>query len=218
MNRPFRLLASGLAASGVSSAAAAAPPLRLPPVDQCSAEPSFRQFKASLQRAVAKRDTKALRAMMVADVVVNFGGDIGWKAFAEQWELGRPAKSALWAELEKVLALGCARVGDARIMPSLSGQFNIHEEADGFTQMVVVAPGAPLRRARQAGSAAIGRLSWDVVTALDAPDDGEQIKVRTADGRVGWLNRAQLRSPLDYRLSAQQRAGRWMITAFVAGD
>ena len=42
--------------------------------------------------------------------------------------------------------------------------------------------------------------------------------MRPRDGREGWLRANELRSPLDYRAVAEKRKGKWMITAFVAGD
>ena len=117
-----------------------------------------------------------------------------------------------------MLALGCARVGTARILPSLAGQFNPETDNDPFEKMVIVAPAAQLRKSR-AGTATVGApLAWEVVTAVEAPGDGSQIKVRLPDNREGWMAREQLRSPLDYRLAVEKRGGRWLITAFVAGD
>ena len=45
-----------------------------------------------------------------------------------------------------------------------------------------------------------------------------QTKVRLKDGREGWLWAKEVRSPIDYRATIEKRKGKWMITAFVAGD
>lgn len=190
---------------------------KLPPVEQCGGDPSFTAFRDELRRTVARRDSKALLRLLAPDVTVNLGGDTGRAAFARQWELDRPAKSGVWNELERVQALGCARIEKSRVMPSLHAQFSADNDQDPFETMIVVSPKAQLRTKR-GGGRIIATLGWDVVTAIEAPDDGDQIRVRLADGREGWLKRTELRSPLDYRLIADKRRGKWMITAFVAGD
>ena len=212
------MIVAPLAVSMMAAAPAQAAQLKLPPVDQCSGDASFVQFRAALGKAVEKRDSKALLQLIAPDVTVNFGGDVGRRSFVTQWELDRPAKSGLWQELSAIAKLGCARVQQARVMPSLAGQFNPGNDQDAFEKMVVVSSAARLRKTRAASSATVATLSWDVVTALEAPDDGAQIKVRTARGREGWLSRNELRSPLDYRAVVEKRKGKWLITAFVAGD
>lgn len=213
----MKIPAFALAAALSFAAPAEAAQRKLPPVDQCK-DAGLAVFRQQLVRAVTRRDREALLRLLAPDVLVNFGGDKGRVAFARQWELERPARSGLWRELETVLGLGCARVGKARVMPSLAGQFSPEADQDMFEKMIVTSAAARLRKSRSKDSGTARVLGWDVVTVLEAPGDGEQIKVRLADGREGWLSRTQLRSPLDYRLVAEKRQGKWMITAFVAGD
>ena len=75
-------------------------PKRLPPVDQCSGDPSFAKFRARLQQAVVKRDRKAFLAMLSPHVLVNFGGASGPKAFAENWDFDPHSNDSIWAQLE----------------------------------------------------------------------------------------------------------------------
>ena len=207
-----------LAVALLAASPAGAAQLKLPPVDRCASDAAFAQFRGTLKRAVARKDVAGLRSLLAPDVLVNFGGDKGWADFAQHWELRTPQRSSLWLELERVLALGCVPVDKARVIPALHGQFSAESEQDPFESMVVVSSAARLRSSRRPGSPVIATLAWDVVTAVEAPDDGAQIKVRLADGREGWLDREQLRSPLDYRLVAERRGNRWLVTAFVAGD
>ena len=196
----------------------AALPRKLPPVEKCGGDPSFDAFRSELRRVVARRDPQAFLRLLAPDVTVNFGGDSGRKSFADQWEINSPAKTGLWRELAAILHLGCARIEQARVMPSLHAEFSAENDQDPFEMMIVVSPKAQLRTSRQSGSRVVTTLGWDVVKAIQAPDDSDKIKVRLADGREGWLKRTELRSPLDYRLVMEKRRGKWMITAFVAGD
>jgi len=195
---------------------AAGAPLKLPPVDQCSRDAGFKAFHSSLKQAVAKRDQAAFMKLVAPDVLVNFGGDKGHATFVKQWEIGS-AKSELWRQFDAILPLGCARVESARVIPSLAGQFDSDQDDDVFELAVVVGPGAKLRKALAKDSPAIATLSWDVVRPLS--NEGEtQTKVRLKDGREGWLWAKEVRSPIDYRATIEKRKGKWMITAFVAGD
>ena len=197
-------------------AAAQGAPARLPPVDQCSRDPGFKAFHSSLKSAVAKRDGDAFLKLLAPDVLVNFGGENGRAAFAKQWEV-KSRTSLLWAQMDTVLRLGCARVDSARVMPSLAGQFDGDNDVDVFELSVVTVPGARLRKSHDIDGTTIAMLAWDVVRPI-ANEGDAWTKVRLNDGREGWLRADELRSPLDYRAVAEKRKGRWMITAFVAGD
>lgn len=194
----------------------AASAAKLPPVDQCSGDTGFKAFHASLSQAVAKRDGEALLALLAPDVTVNFGGDSGREAFAKQWEVKSKA-SQIWPQLGIILPLGCARVGEARVIPSLAGQFDSEDDEDVFEKLVVISDKAELRAGPERDSKVVAKLAWDVVTAVEASGD-ILTKVRLADGREGWLPAEQLYSPLDYRAVVEKRGDEWMITAFVAGD
>jgi hypothetical protein len=196
--------------------AAAAAPTKLPPVDQCSRDAGFKAFHSSLKQAVARRDGPALMKLLAPDVLINFGGESGRAAFAKQWEVSS-AKSDVWKQFDAILPLGCARVEQARVIPSLAGQFDYDEDADVFELAVVVSPAAELRKTSAAASEVMTTLSWDVVRPI--ANEGEtQTKVRLKDGREGWLWTREVRAPIDYRATIEKRKGTWMITAFVAGD
>ena len=218
MNRTGDSLVLGLVLLALIATPAEAASRKLPPVEQCGGDPAFVAFRKQLQRAVERRQPQALIPLLAPNVLVNFGGDSGRKAFASQWELDRPSKSGLWGELAAVLRLGCAKIEQARVMPSFHVQFSLENDLDPFETMLVASPDARLHATRGAASPEIATLTWDVVTAVEASDDGSQIKVRLADGREGWLKRTELRSALDYRLIMEKRRGKWMVTAFVAGD
>ena len=208
-----------LALAAVSLTAASPPPLsKLPPTDQCSAEPGFGAFKETLKQAVEHRDGDALLALLAPDVLVNFGGETGRDAFARQWDLKAGSPHELWQQLTEILELGCARTGSTLVMPSLAEQFDSDADEDVFEKMIVVSPAAELRAQPAADSDRIQSLSWDVVTGLERRREDDLVKVRLADGREGWIAGRLLRSPLDYRAVIEKRGGQWMITAFVAGD
>ncbi len=212
----MRVLALGLAALGLATAAQAFPP-KLPPVDECSSEPGFTTFREQLRQAVARKDRQALLAMLAPNVIVNFGGGEGPKAFIEAWGLDSPADSEIWPLLRKILALGCAASDEGFAIPSLTMQFEPEDDEDLFDKFVVISPAATLRSGPDPGSRPIAKLAWDVVKAVDQ-SKGAQTKVRLQDGREGWLFSEELYNPAYYRMFLQNRGGKWVIAALVAGD
>lgn len=195
----------------------AATPLRLPPVEHCKSDPSFATFRTELGRAVANRDPAALKALMAADVTVNFGGDVGWAAFANSWNLGRQARaSKLWGEMARSLTLGCAVAPDgrSRVMP---GMFETIDEDVDIFDLVAVRAGTPLRATASSKGRVIATLDWHA-GEVQAGGSEAWTRVKLLDGRTGWVASDRLVSPIGYRLVVEKRGGRWLVTAFVAGD
>jgi hypothetical protein len=213
----MRVFALGLLPFAVAATAAQAFPPKLPPVEECSAEPGFTAFRDRLRDVAAKKDRQALLAMLAPNVTVNFGGDQGHKAFAEAWGLDRLGESDIWPLLRKILPLGCAVSDEGFAIPSLTIQFEPVEDEDFFDTFVVVSPAATLRSSPEGGSKAVATLAWDIVKAVDQ-SRGAQTKVRLQDGREGWVFSEELYNPAYYRMFLQNRGGKWVITAFVAGD
>ncbi len=196
---------------------AAATPHRLPPVEQCTGDAAFDKYRAQLNRAVRNRDAAALKALAAPDLTVNFNGDVGWTDFAKGWGLDTaPKSSKLWAEMEGALALGCGVAPDGRyrVMP---GMFEaIGDDVDIF-DLVSVRAGTALRATASAQGRVIATLDWHAAEVVEGEDD-VWIKVKLLDGRIGWVAGDRLVSPVGYRLVSEKRGGRWLMTAFVAGD
>lgn len=200
----------------VMAALAAATPAQLPPVDRCRDDPGFSQFRSALEDAVTRKDPAALRRLVADDVRSNFGGDGSWDEFSSTWGLNEPQKSALWKEMQEVMALGCAGTqADGRVFPGLFEEMG--DDADPF-ELVVIRPGAGLRAAADKNASAAPTPDWGTaITLADRGPDG-WVKVQVAGGDSGWVETDLVISPLDYRLVSELRDGRWRITAFVAGD
>jgi hypothetical protein len=197
----------------IPAPANAAPP-KIPPIDECRRISGLVQFRARLANVIRKEDSKALLALLAPDVLINFGGDNGPAKFAEQWGLdGGP--SELWVYLRPLARMGCARSGDAFVIPSLPVQWD--EMEDAYDQYVAVGPTAEVRQGPEYDSPVVATLAWDVVSAIDNASD-VQTKVRLADGRQGWMSDTDLYSPLGYRMVVEKRGDKWLITALVAGD
>jgi hypothetical protein len=206
------LLALLLAANGPATAL----PSRLLPIDQCTADRSFAAFRRGLKTAVAKRDRNRLLALMAPDVLVDFGGAKGREEFAKAWEFDPREPDNIWSQLERMLKLGCARSDSARIIPSLGVQFEGARDEDLVDSRLIL-PGAKLYREIGVESASPKTLPWTLAKATDTAGDF-LTGVKLPDGREGFIPDGDLYEPLGYRMMVERRSGRWLITAFVAGD
>jgi hypothetical protein len=161
----------------------------------------------------------ALTALMSDDVHVSFGGRRGRQEFVAFWRQTPAEHGQLWRQLDTILTLGCASTRDGRgdEYRALPAMFVTSGALDGFTTWVAL-PGAVLRERPSTKARAVMRVpAWTVLGEVEY-NGGDWIKVRTPRGRRGHVAVGLARSIIDYRLIVEQRAGRWRITAFLAGD
>jgi hypothetical protein len=198
------LIAAGLPAQAASRTLTA--------VDECANESSFGQFRASLAQAAERKDRAALMELVAPDVRTNFNG-VGKKGFAEAWDYSAETN---WEQLKYMLTLGCARAGDARVIPSFSVQFSRLGDSIDQEKLELTREEAKLLKVPEYGSPAIATLSWEMVTAIGSGGD-DWTEVRLADGREGWISDAELYHPSDIHLVARMHGGTWKISEYVYG-
>lgn len=187
----------------------------LPPADECARDVGFVRFRAKLLATVARRDARGLLALVADDIKFNFGGGTGAQAFAAEWTLDRPATSALWHELGAALRLGCARQGNAMVVPHLFVRFP--ERLDPFGYVLTLAPHS-VRAAPRSTGARVPVPRWSLLRTARSGGGGSWIPVTVSGGRKAYARRTDVRSPVDYRAFFERRNGRWRMTLFVAGD
>lgn len=209
--RPVVLTLAALCAASSAQAL----PSRLPPVEQCGGDRSFTKFRDTLRQVVQRKDRDALLRMLSPKVLVNFGGAVGPKAFAEEWDFD-PHSHGIWDQIETMLRMGCGRDGGARLIPSLILQLDPDAD-EGVYDMRLVLPGAKLFTKPGVAAGAGAVASWTVATATNTSGD-LWTGVRLPDGRSGWIADDDLYEPIGYRMVVEKLRGKWMITAFVAGD
>ena len=185
------------------------------PIDRCTDDKGFVQFRSELRRIVARRDTRAMLSVLADDVHASLGGHIGKQGFIELWGLEKNARSSLvWKELGDALRFGCTMRSGVATAPSFGDQLS--EDRDPFETFVAL-PGALLRERKSDGSPAVARLNWHVLT-LEKWDGGSWVGVKLDDGRSGYVRESMIRSPIGYRAWFHKRGGRWKMAGFLAGD
>jgi hypothetical protein len=185
------------------------------PRDECTALPGWKDFSGRLRAAVAGRDGPALAALADPAIVLDFGGGSGPDELKRR--LAGKDGPELWGELDAILRLGCAQGmegGDA-VLPWFFGQDL--GEADPYQVLLVNGAKVPLRAAPDPKAAVTALVSWQLVDATDERGGFRKVSLPGGKGQ-GYIASGALRSPLDYRLVAQQVKGEWRLMAFVAGD
>ncbi|MFL0357220.1 hypothetical protein ACI5KX_12165 [Erythrobacter sp. GH1-10] len=186
------------------------------PRNACGELEGADDFRMALVTAVANRNADMLEPLVHPQILLDFGGGAGWD------ELRARLKATdydLWAELDEVTRLGCA-VGyeDAIVMPYYWSQDLGFD--DPFSTYVVMGGDVPLYSEPDENARLIDRLGWEsIMVRMELEEPGQiYAPVRTRDGKEGFMKYEQIRSQIDYRLIAERREGRWVITTFVAGD
>ncbi|MDP9414100.1 MAG: hypothetical protein M3Q08_08405 [Pseudomonadota bacterium] len=187
----------------------------LPPRDECKALPGFVSFRAQLAAAVARRDAKFLLSVADPEIAVHFGDGSGRDAFAAEWKLKEKQPSSIWPEIARMLRLGCGAEDGTAWMPYFFQRFP--DEIDPFEGVVVVRPGAQLWASARGRPIRPLRL-WTVIEVAEWSPRGGWGRVKLRDGKRAYVREADVRSPLHYRMIFERRKGRWMMTAFIAGD
>jgi hypothetical protein len=190
---------------------AAAGAATLPPDDECEANTDFVRFRAALFDAVARKDSEALLALTDDNIRLGFGGNDGKAVFRASLKKAEP-----WEQLAKLVRLGCATDGDRYAIPHLYVRVG---DRDAFDTFLAAGTGIALRAAPRVGGRLIARLDWEMLTLVPAAgNSGAWLRLRTDDGKTGYVRRDLLRSPVDYRAIFEKTGGKWRLTAFLAGD
>ena len=188
---------------------------KLLPIDQAAKDPEFFAFRAQLQAAVARHDAEAVLAAVDPNIKNTFGGDNGIDAFRRRWKL--PAGDRLWDELGTVLAFGGGFFAkDAFSAPYVHQ--NWPEPFDSFTHVAVLGRGVRVRASPGPQGRVLTSLSFDIVPVVPPFGKSEWTRIKLRDGRTGYISSRYVRSPVGYRAVFNKIAGRWRMTAFIAGD
>jgi hypothetical protein len=197
---------------------------KLYPVDEAAKDPSFFTFRARLMQAVQRRDATFLLSILSPKIENSFGGDGGIEEFKTTWKPER-AQSEVWIELAKALSLGGAFDKDGAFSaPYVFAKWPEDTSIDVFGSGAILGENVRVRAAPQITSSVMRNLSFDIVEVPDWQRNkarGEKrdwIKVKLADGQSGYIAEEFIRSGIDYRAVFQKQDGRWLMSAFIAGD
>lgn len=196
--------------------ASALPAMALPPRDDCAGQPGWPEFRARLAAAVATRDAQALADLSARDVTLDYGGGHGPASLRKQ--LSAPSGAAIWADLARIMPLGCAIDGQMATMPWFFA--HLPETVDPGMTMLVTGSGVPLRARPSDTAPEVARLDWALVSLAPGfnPAARYAAVITGRPQRKGWVAMDSLRSLLARRILAERTGDGWRIAAVIAGD
>ncbi len=189
---------------------------RLAPVSDESRDSAFHAYIGKLRAAVAKHDEKALRKLVDPSVItMNEAGkdQRGWEKFRAAWGVGEN-DGAAWDVLADLMELGFFREAPGiYVSPYVVWKFP--RDLDPNLHLVVLRDALPLREKPERDSRPVATLAFDIVKKVgEAREEGafEWVEVQTASGARGFVQAANVRSPLMPRAQFSRKDGRWMLT------
>lgn len=193
------------------------------PRDDCGDAEGAYEFRIALADAVIARDADALVALSSPNIKLDFGGGEGREELRRR--LSEPGW-LLWEELAEVLPLGCA-VGSGGWLTIPWHFAQDIGQHDPYALEIVLGDHVPLRRQASMDGEVLRFLSWEGVERLSYYRELSQEDfdpeifelVTTADGTEGFVERARLRSLIDFRMIIERGdSGEWELRSFLAGD
>ncbi len=197
------LLASLVAADG---------PVRLYPIDDRQRSDDFRRFTVRLEKAVTKRDVKALKKLVDEKVVIGpKDKDEGWSLFVERWRPDQP-DAPMWTILTDMLDIGFEQM-HPKIFVSPYYAWKFPRELDPRRHLVVVRDVVPVHTAASRDSAVVATVAFEVVQRVGAAPQGsfDWVRIRTFAGQEGFVPAQSVRSPITPRAQFALRDGAWKL-------
>jgi hypothetical protein len=197
---------------------------RVRPFDEATQDASFLKFRNELKATIARKDALALMKIVDKNIKNGFGGEDGAAKFKAGWKPETP-DSQVWRALSLVIELG----GNFDNKTTFAAPYAFSafpSDVDGFTTVVVTAEGAVMREKPKPDAPVVRTLDHDILTFAGEASgklqheatEADWIEVKDAKGKRGFVRHLDVRSPIDYRAYFEKRRGKWLMTAFLAGD
>lgn len=199
---------------------------RLYPVDESARDPSFRVFRNRLLQAARERDAQFISSILDPEIRNNFGGNNGVEEFRNFWNIGR-RDSRFWRELIAVLELGGTFEGSGinRYFAAPYVFTRFPENLDAFEYGAIIGRNVRARARPETTAPVVATLTYDIVRISNenspreaSEDEPTWVRIIAPTGRRAFVQSRHIRSPVDYRALFMRRNGRWVMTAFIAGD
>ena len=182
--------------------------IKLLPKDEGPRDPSFLEFRNQLLKAASEHDATFILSILDQAILNNSDGKGGVKEFREQWKLDQP-DSKLWETLTTTLSMGGTFRANTRNRefcapyvttewPSIVGQ--LPQAADPLDYQVITERDVAIHPAPNTNSEIVARLSYDVVNVQGGQiQDSTWLKIRTLDGKEGYVADKHIRGATDYQ-------------------
>jgi hypothetical protein len=187
------------------------------PVDEAAKKADFLKFRTQLKTIIAKKDAKALLAIVDKNIHMSYGDNNGLAEFKKEWQLEK-ANSPFWSEMSTVLSLGGQFDQEGEFTaPYVFSAWP--ESKDGFENIAVIGQDVRVRSAPNLSSKVLTTASYEILP-LDSANNtlSKWVAVKTQSGKTGYIAEQYARSPVDYRAFFKKDKGSWKLITFIAGD
>jgi hypothetical protein len=184
-------------------------------LDDGSKNVSFEKFRSELLLKLAAHDKQYVEGILSPDIGLAIGGEKGQSAFIQKWnDLGD--SSPIWNRLERVLAHGAQF--DAEASEYHAPAVSFEDSHSELPQGVVWNKNASLRKAPEIAAAVIQSPYNEQITIIQPaehkPIIAEWLKVKSANGTVGYMKASDVYSAFDEFAVFKLRQGKWCMTWF----
>lgn len=190
--------------------------LKVLPVDDSHRDPTLAQFRAQLLDAALRNDTTFIFGVLSPEILNGFGGDGGIEEFKKiYWP-----DPALRRNLIRALRLG-GRLREDGITYRCPYAWALLPPGSDMEDALVVGKDVNVRNGPSRTDTTAFKISYELVRILEWPADAQSwgwSKVRTQDGRTGWINGEFLCGPFDYRFFFQKTPQGWKWISWACGD
>ena len=194
---------------------------KLPLVDEGASDVSWLRFKKRVSDAIASRDKQFLLSILDKNVRNQSEKTRGIAEFRKQWELDT-ADTPVWRELQTALQLGSAYVRRDKGARELCAPYVLGKwpgDFHPFDYAVVISRDSTVQAEPTTSSAALGRLSYDIVEVndweIDDRKDPRQKWVKIRHGkRDGYVLEEHVRSPVEHAACFVKSGNSWRMTGF----
>ena len=216
----LRLAGTALVAVSHAPSAHADAELRtLRPEDQSERDASLRSLLGTMRAIVARKDARALLALMAPDFKVEFDVGKGPAVFRRHWQLDSSG-SRVWPVLDRVLSLGGTFYsGSLFALPYVYTRFPL--DLDRLDHLVTTGE-VTMRATSDATGAQVGVLK-DAIVQLASPltppailADVPFVAVRHPEHGVCYVAGSDVYSPAGHRVFFEKRQGRWRWLSLAA--
>lgn len=222
------------ATSPITNSGQLEPRIKLSPVDEGRQDRSFERFRNSLLEAVRRNDSDFLLKVLHTKIENGYDVKSGVDEFKKRWEPQDP-ESPVWSVLSTALTSGGSFTKRADVSefcgPYVVNQWptvlqQLPRGIDSLDFVAITGDDVAVYLEPKVTAPIVTRLSYDVVRSIPNaqvtdrtnPKFSSWIKIRTPDGKEGYVPDSDVQGPMDYGTCLRQTNGKWLITKLAATE
>jgi len=193
----------------------------LNPFNNHNSNSDIEAFHEAFIQALNDKNLAFIMEHLDENIKLSFGGDGGKASFKTFWNLEQdPENSDFWDIMLKTIQFGFVSVEYGGFTaPYVFTDFPY--EFDSFSYMACTGENVNVRMEPDENSVVIRQLSYTIVKVTQdnfMSKNGDWQEITLPDGKIGYVHKDLIRSPIDYRVHVNNDEGEWLIDFFVAGD